>query len=318
MGPEMSNESKFTAAEYRTAAKVARRSIFGNPDLAKAWDQAADQVEATDSGMTLTTAQVKDVRIVLGLNGSQDIKVVLDAQERLRALFPATEPVECEFRCEEGIVRTEVGVRCPACTAAIRASEEVNGNFVAGGNSSPTVVHVHHHDIEAHAASFNEGYDEAMRQLAEPVDTIRNFARCGHYLDEARCTRRIHDGDHEVVQGDKVIVWPAGEPDPEPAEEEAEAEAVTRCPICFGLNGSHNTIHERYPTGGGGTNKPCPNSSPVVSTPSKTGPWPSIEKVPTGLVVIGTNGERFMGCPCESETHGYANQFAPFVAMKER
>lgn len=54
-------------------------------------------------------------------------------------------------------------------------------------------------------------------------------------------------------------------PATEPAEEETKAEAATRCPICFGLNGSHNTIHERYPAGGGGTNKPCPNSLPAVT-----------------------------------------------------
>jgi len=31
------------------------------------------------------------------------------------------------------------------------------------------VLEVHHHDIEAHAASFNEGWDEAVKQgLAEP------------------------------------------------------------------------------------------------------------------------------------------------------
>ncbi|MHD0295017.1 hypothetical protein RCF19_03995 [Rhodococcus qingshengii] len=53
----------------------------------------------------------------------------------------------------------------------------------------------------------------------EPVDGIRNFPRCGHYLDVARCTRREHEGDHESTQGDEVIVWPAGEPDPEPAED---------------------------------------------------------------------------------------------------
>lgn len=45
-------------------------------------------------GMALTAEQVEDVRLLLGLNGSQDIKVVLDAQARLRALFPATEPAE--------------------------------------------------------------------------------------------------------------------------------------------------------------------------------------------------------------------------------
>lgn len=49
-------------------------------------------------GVALTAEQVEDVRIVLGLNGSQDIKVVLDAQARLRALFPATEPDEEETK----------------------------------------------------------------------------------------------------------------------------------------------------------------------------------------------------------------------------
>ncbi|NHP15289.1 hypothetical protein G8767_17180 [Rhodococcus sp. IC4_135] len=42
------------------------------------------------------------------------------------SLLPATEPAEtyeCEFRCEEGIARAGVGVRCPACTAAMRAKE---------------------------------------------------------------------------------------------------------------------------------------------------------------------------------------------------
>ncbi|MGW6017836.1 hypothetical protein ACWFNS_07520 [Oerskovia enterophila] len=50
--------------------------------------------------MALTAEQVEDVRIVLGLNGSQDIKVVLDAQARLRALFPATEPAEEETKAD--------------------------------------------------------------------------------------------------------------------------------------------------------------------------------------------------------------------------
>lgn len=45
-------------------------------------------------GMALTAEPVEDVRIVLGLNGSQDIKVVLDAQARLRAMFPVPEPAE--------------------------------------------------------------------------------------------------------------------------------------------------------------------------------------------------------------------------------
>lgn len=33
--------------------------------------------------------------------------------------------------------------------------------------------------------------------------------------------------------------------------------APKRCPECLGEGGRHNTIHERYATGGGGVNRPC-------------------------------------------------------------
>ncbi|BBE49186.1 MULTISPECIES: hypothetical protein [Rhodococcus] len=52
--------------------------------------------------------------------------------------------------------------------------------------------------------------------------------------------------------------------------EETKAEAVTLCPNCFGRNGSHNRIHERYPAGGGGTNKPCPNAPSVKAETTPT------------------------------------------------
>ena len=32
------------------------------------------------------------------------------------------------------------------------------------------------------------------------------------------------------------------------------------CPECYGINGHHNTLHERYGNGAGG-NKPCPNDT---------------------------------------------------------
>lgn len=34
-----------------------------------------------------------------------------------------------------------------------------------------------------------------------------------------------------------------------------------RCPDCLGLLPAHNTLHERYPEGGGGRNCPCPRAS---------------------------------------------------------
>ena len=52
---------------------------------------------------------------------------------------------------------------------------EEKGNPSEFPNSSPSVVHIHHHDIEAHAASFNEGFEEAVRQLAEPAQATINL-----------------------------------------------------------------------------------------------------------------------------------------------
>ena len=42
------------------------------------------------------------------------------------------------------------------------------------------------------------------------------------------------------------------------------------------------------------------------------GPWDLIEEVPTGLKVIGNDGNKFIGCPCELGTHHNTNLRAPF------
>lgn len=100
----------FTPEEWRTAARVARRSIFteGNPDLADAWEKAADQVEARlipGGGMALTAEQVEDVKIVLNKFGfnqvTPEVVQAIEASKRLTlALFPATEPAEEETKAE--------------------------------------------------------------------------------------------------------------------------------------------------------------------------------------------------------------------------
>lgn len=92
----------------------------------------------TEGDVRLTTQQREDLRTVLDNFGRHSITSdMLDAVERLNdTVFPATEPAEA------------------------------SGNRFAECDSSTPVVHIHHHDIEAHAASFNEGYDEAVRQFA--------------------------------------------------------------------------------------------------------------------------------------------------------
>lgn len=145
----------------------------------------------------------------------------------------------------------------------------------------------------------------------DPVDGIRNFPRCGHYLDEARCTRRIHDGDHEVVQGDEVIVWPAGEPDPAPAEEdrcdlyaETESGDARQCTRRDG----HTAHHHIDPP-----------------APTETESWPTWQEVPEGRTVRAKNRHTYTkrdgilcigtstmkSCMATSTQH-----LAPFVAAE--
>lgn len=66
----------------------------------------------------------------------------------------------------------------------------------------------------------------------------------------------------------------------------ATVEAVTRCQICHRPNGFHGQIHVRHSEGGGGMNKPCPNSSPDVPAAAETGPWPTLTAVPTSVRVV--------------------------------
>ncbi|MDV8006766.1 hypothetical protein [Rhodococcus sp. IEGM 1318] len=49
---------------------------------------------------------------------------------------------------------------------------------------------------------------EALRRKG-----LGSLPRCTHYLDDARCTRVVHDGHHEVTDGDSVITWPARVPE---------------------------------------------------------------------------------------------------------
>lgn len=78
-------------------------------------------------------------------------------------LFAATEHAECEFRCEEGIARARVGVRCPACTAAMRDKEATEP---AEEETEAEAAVSHCWDMESYAAGSNAGFDEAMRQIS--------------------------------------------------------------------------------------------------------------------------------------------------------
>ena len=134
------------------------------------------------------------------------------------------------------------------------------------------------------------GFAARVREVPAPKasageEMCANMSTSAFLCDAARGHKDCH-ATH--LAGGLIHFWPQHTPTASTVADfdAATVEAVTRCPICFGLNGSHNTIHARYLAGGGGTNKPCPNSSPDVPAPTETGPWPTLTAVPTSVRAV--------------------------------
>jgi hypothetical protein len=51
-----------------------------------------------------------------------------------------------------------------AILRAVAAGFDAMNERLASAGGEPQVIHVHHHDLEAHATSFNEGYEAAVTQ----------------------------------------------------------------------------------------------------------------------------------------------------------
>ncbi|MER5837592.1 MULTISPECIES: hypothetical protein [Streptomyces] len=175
-------------------------------------------------GMTLTAEQVKDMRTVLGLNGSQDIKVVLDvikvvldAQARLRALFPATEPAEeerCDFYAE-----TESG-DARQCTRR-------DG-------------HTAHHHIEPVCAEPTEAEARAGRVF--PADAFGEVVRIGWATYYFGADNEWHNARTGAIETREALIkeacsangdWYRLVPDTDSPTNSAPAEPPPRyCPAC--------------------------------------------------------------------------------------
>lgn len=168
----------------------------------------------------------------------------------------------------------------------------------------------------------------------ELVDDVRNFPRCPHHLDDARCTRREHEGDHEIAEGDLVVVWPGA-----PAEPAAD-EAV--CGESIRLRGVAHTC-ERTQGHLGPHFAPTENSgdeetrlaevlqNPPASEPAKA-EWPSLDAVPADVRKVRDNGDdqyrrrknggwkfRPQGARHWTKLHlpAATDIYAPFVAVAE-
>ncbi|PBI96965.1 hypothetical protein BKP42_36250 [Rhodococcus erythropolis] len=217
-------------------------------------------------------------------------------------------------------------------------------DHLADRMSSENAVHIHHHDIESHAASYNEGYDEAVRQLTEPVEEPHfcrdpecdacNAAECPAPAEPAEEETKAEE-HRSVIHSNRTIktvsealsyaetallnTYPDSEQRAHYAEVIAELlrDIARQRPV--GSNGKHGELHT--PTCGCAD---VPASSPVVPAPTETGPW--IHRV-NGEICVASPASGLPYTIGKFNDHGdfvwhssaaeLPEGFAPFIATEE-
>lgn len=182
----------------------------------------------------------------------------------------------------------------------------LNGWKLHVTSPEPVAVHVHHHDIEAHAASFNEGYDEAVRQLTEPAE------------EPISCRDPECDGCNAAE-------YPApSETGPWPSLSDVPAE-VRKVIDANGDEWLRRSDIEWFGCAEGGITGVCraghPNLAPFNAVLIET-KWQTWQEVPEGVKSVRDRTGQcwryypFIGWSCDFPGHRSQpmNDFAPFVA----
>jgi hypothetical protein len=195
------------------------------------------------------------------------------------------------------------------------------GRLIPAGGMALTAEQVE----DVRTVVFTKSGSDTYLLAGETVDRLRALFPATEPAEE-RCPTCNDSGDVHRMDGEWLGVCdcPAGTPFPapaEPAEEETKAEA------CSGGGDMHPCVlaagHAGVHTDSRGLRWNYPASSPVVPAPTETGPWDSIEEVPEGVTVRGTNpvAGLWRGGPywkSVSPEHSAAvSSLAPFVAAEE-
>ena len=242
-----------------------------------------------DDEMRLTAEEVEDVKIVLGQleRGGPAFEA---AHERLRALFPATEPAE--EPCT-GNLWCEAPLHAEGCYATHR---------IPPGRLAPAEPA----EQETKAVTF----DEIAQSLKSIGDAESSF---GFKLDYwGKIAEKL------IAKYPHVLSSPV-------VEEETKAERCPSeiegwgCSLTNGHDGDH-TAHDQD-----GPAYVWPASSPVVPAPTETGPWHDITKAPRHLTLRDRDGDTWTYVGDNWVTPETAiltverinKKYAPFVAAKE-
>ncbi len=270
-------------------------------------------------GMALTAKQVVDVKIVLGQleRGGPAFEA---AHERLRALFPATEPAEdapCAICNVNETNHAGVSYYHPFTTEP--------GPFDDEGNDRP----------DPPEPAEEEGVAREWPSLDKVPYDVKVTDGAGREWRWAQgCWRfTCSDGSLSRYRGEAyelgvppftevVTATPA-----EPAEEETKAEDESGWhwvqsaggyysgPACTGGYGCRSMAHYE-----GCLRPSLTASSPVVPAPNETGPWQTVDAIPESVTRIeDCEGDVWHRCTAGWEHGGLHGPegYAPFVAAEE-
>lgn len=283
------NPDKITPEEWRTAAKVARRSIFGNNELADAWDNVAKYFAAADLATQLAKAYI-DALHRSGLT------------HNTWAYLPDAQ-------------RTEIRHGMQFVLAHLRST----GRLIPAGGMALTAEQVEDVRTILTRKLLSPGHSEwapfnsALNRLRALVPATEPAEATGQdFLDALPTARECFS--------DCAPAAPA-----EPAEEETKAEGLCMgggdMHPCV-LSAGHAGVH----TDSRGLRWNFPASSPVVPAPTETGPWQRIEDVPETVGrltdrdgdVWEWDGDNWVTPETAILPTAYINKhYAPFVAAGE-
>ena len=301
-----------TAEEWANRITLADKQVA----VSEAWEQGFEygsghKYGAEDDGVRLTAEQVEDVEALVATANPYSAPA-----DRLRALFPATEP----------------------------AAERCDAVSIYGDRCFKTFGHDDDHKV------FNYTWDSTYPAPAEPAEGVKpvkfrkmtpkyataNFGFPDVTVDPftpfTRWAYKDSDGDKWAWNGDQWELHVVPPAPAEPAEEETKAEEETALlcshPMCRHTNwGGRNRKHLRFsdcPI------VPVPASSPVVPAPTETGPktWCAItgaDSSPGGEHAYVTvrvpkefvSGQSMADLAGAGKSRELARLLAPFVAAAE-
>ncbi|MCW2300710.1 hypothetical protein [Rhodococcus erythropolis] len=316
-------------------------------DMVLAELQSAGRLIPT-GGMTLTAEQVEDVRLIASENYPLDSDPTASIN-RLRALFPATEPAEAKGgTIINGLIDCQVSYTLTAEEFADLHNMiwEGRGDYSSRDRLRKRFPQNHdcrmpHPQLATLFCTMLKGHEgthfDSRRDVqwptapAEPAEEETKAEGPRKFRKKPVEVEAIHLDNHSTPEqvarwcGGRVATPTVGVGCPIVIEIDTLEGVMTAHPGDWIIKGTQGEFYPCKPAPFADTFEP--SSSPVAPAPTETGPWQRIEDVPKSVYLIkDCEGDKWRRDRKSWEVYsergfrwhpGFPDRFAPFVAAEE-